>query len=92
MDASPPSPSKQGVESPAPRRARWRVPLIVLGSIVGVVGPIVVGVYVFDWLATEVPVTENDKAAVLRAAHLTEWVEGLEIDPALETFRKPSAT
>jgi hypothetical protein len=68
--------------------SRWRVPLIVVGSIVGFVGICVLAVIVFTWLAREEPVTEKDKDVLVTAAHFVEWVEDFEVDHSLEKFRK----
>lgn len=67
---------------------RWRVPLIVVGSIVGVLAICVLAALVFTWLAREETVTEKDRDVLLTADHFVEWVEDFEVDPSLETFTK----
>ena len=89
--ASPPNRPEEGGEPTPPdkkRPLRWRFPLIVIGSIVGVVSMFVLAVIVFIGLAREEPVTEADKDVLVTAAHFVEWVEDFEVDTSLETFKK----
>lgn len=43
---------------------------------------------VFGWFEKELPVTEQDRQAVLTAKILSEWVDDLSVDASKETLRK----
>lgn len=92
MDGPPPLPEPEvPVPPPIPKkktRSRWRIPLLVIGGIVAVIGTLVTMAFCFTWLAKEVPVRESDKSVLLRAEDFVPWIEDFEVDPTLETYTK----
>lgn len=89
MAGPPPLPADLADRDDAPRRrSPWRVPLIVLGVVLGLILLLVGVAVLFALLAKEVPVTDADKAVVLTAHELAAWFEDLTPDPALETWTK----
>ena len=88
MTAEPPPLPADAPAAPAKSSSPWKIVLIVLGILVGIVLLIVALGVGYVLLAKEVPVEAHDKQAVLTAAHMAEWIDDFEVDPQRETWKK----
>ncbi len=80
--APPPLPG----ERPARKKRRWIwiIPGII---VIGILGIVAIGLF-FEMTATDLDVTDADRAAVLDIAELTEWMEGFAPQSSQEVWSK----
>ncbi len=85
----PPLPAEPAPAAPAKSSTSpWKIVLIVLGVLVGIVLLFVALGVGYVLLAKELPVEDRDKTVVLTASDMTAWVEDLQVDPTKETWKK----
>ncbi|MDF1701473.1 MAG: hypothetical protein P1V36_09990 [Planctomycetota bacterium] len=92
MKPTPPPLPTTDVEAepaaPKTKRSPWKIVLIVVGLLVGLVALLVLLGGAFLWLAKDLPVEARDREVLLSATEIGEWIEGFEVDAAQETWSK----
>jgi hypothetical protein len=89
MAIPPPLPHEATfTDEPAPKKSRWRLPLIILGLIFAGLLLLVLLVAAYIWLSDDLPVRPEDRDVLVTLAWVQEQGFDVDFDPAEEVVEK----